>query len=203
MSNSTASPPAWARNTFYILIIIVIIMCIGTFVLKASFVAGDLNVRTASEAIVSLCIGLSVICAIIWVGGITGVTTVSQGVQKALWLTFVVAILSATVAVYKGFFTPHTPEVFRVSGVVEKQDDQTPNDIEISTCFPPYYPIHSTKKNVNLQISKDPEGKFPTLAFSHPAYFTESIDLNDRDKVDLKKDQLTILTPVELKPVPH
>jgi len=200
MSDSVKSPPAWARNIFYLLIVSVLLICVATFILRAACLFTEPDVRSITFAIVTSCVGLSLICGILWIGGVTSLVKLAEGTQKALWVTLIAAVLATTVTVFKGFFG--TPTAYKVTGVVAKMDGKDPRDIVISTRFPPLYPAPLVQKNVGLDVSEEPNGKLPTLAFSHPAYLTAEIDLNDRKLVERQNGALTIIRPIHLVPAP-
>lgn len=200
MSDPVEHPPSWVRSVFYLLIVIVIVACVVTFILGASHILSDPSSQSIRYSIVTFGAGLSLICGILWIGGVTGTISISPATQKAMWVTLIAAVLSITVTVYKDFFG--RAETYDISGVVKKMDGKDPRDIVISIGFPPTYPIPKLEKNVELRVWKEPSGRLPTLAFTHPAYVTEDIDLNDRNKVELMNDKLHIIKPIELKPDP-
>ncbi len=200
MNNLVTGPPAWIRTVFYLLIVVVLLGCVMTFVLKTSSLFTEPGPQSITYTIVVIGAGLSLICGILWVGGVTGIVGISQNTQKALWITLVAAVLSITVSVYKGFFS--SAYTYKVIGEVKKEDNKDPRDIVVSKTYPPIYPVPQTQENVGLDVFEDPSGKLPVLAFSHPDYITERLDLNDRNKVELKDRQLNLREPITLRPMP-
>jgi hypothetical protein len=200
MKDRATSPAAWAGITFYILIIAVLLMCVVTFALNASCLFTEPNLHSVTYSIVALGVGLSLVCGILWTGGVVGIVSISQSTQKALWFTLIAAILSITVTAFKGFFS--TARVYKVTGFLEKTDGKDPRDISISDRSPPLIPAPVVKRNLAFEIWEDPtKGKLPTLLFLHPDYQPEEIDLNDRTKVNLAPNgELNIVNPVKLRP---
>ena len=171
-----------------------------TFVLKASCLFTEIDPQSMTYTIVVFGVGLSLICGILWVGGVTGIINVSPNIQKSLWITLIAAVLSITVSVYKGFFSiAHT---YKVIGEVRKEDGKDPRDIVVSKTYPPIYPVPQAEKNIGLDVFEDPSGKLPVLAFSHSDYITERLDLNDKNKVELKDRELNIKDPITLRLMP-
>lgn len=200
MNRDVKHLPTWVRTTFHLLIVVVLLACVVTFILKASCLFTEPDPQSITYTIVVFGVGLSLICVILWVGAVTGIIDISPSIQKALWVTLVAAVLSITVSVYKGFFS--SAYTYKVTGTVTKEDKKDPTDIIISRTFPPEYPIRHAERNVQLDVVQDSGGKFPTLSFSHPRYKTEPIDLNDRDKVEEKMGVLHIKDKIVLEPMP-
>jgi len=93
--------------------------------------------------------------------------------------------------------------IYTVKGTVGKDDNQLPIDVMIVQRYPPLYPSGDGVIN-GLDVWRDPNGKFPILAFCHEGYTTEAIDLNDQDKVKMEEDNtIRIRERVTLKLIPH
>jgi hypothetical protein len=101
-----------------------------------------------------------------------------------------------------GFSSKSTLASYPVIGTVEKFDQKPVIDITISPRFPPLYPSGSGDI-AGLEVWKGPDGRFPVLAFSHPDYQVEAIDLNDTDKVEEKDGKLRIKEKMILRPFPR
>jgi hypothetical protein len=200
MNKVVTYPPTWVRSTFHLLIVVVLLACVVTFILKASCLFTEPDPQSITYTIVVFGVGLSLICVILWVGAVTGIINISPNIQKALWVTLIAAVLSITVSVYKGFFS--STYTYKVTGTVTKMDGKDPRDIIISETYPPHYPIPQTERNVGLDVVEDSRGKFPVLSFSHPAYKTQPIDLNDSNKVEAKNGELNIKDKIVLEPMP-
>jgi hypothetical protein len=201
MSDHVESPPAWASTIFYLLIIIVLVMCIVAFILEASCIFTEPNKRSINYSIVTFGVGVSLICGILWVGGVTGVVNISKETQKTLWAVLIAGVLSVTVTAYKGFFS--TAGVYKVTGTVIKTDGKDPRDISISDRIPPLTPVPGLKEdNIAFEVREESGGVLPKLLFLHPAYNGKPINLNDRTKVALRNGELIILESVKLDPGP-
>ena len=87
---------------------------------------------------------------------------------------------------------------YNVRGSFIKEDDKSPRDILISVSYPPLYP--SSEGNIcGLKVfRKGPSEEFPVLAFSHPDYATEPIDLNDTNSVKINNEELSIRNTIKL-----
>jgi hypothetical protein len=201
MNNFVASPPTWARNIFYLLIGIVLSAIVVTFILRASCIFTESTHKEIINTVVVFGVGISIICGILWVGGVTGLINISTGFQKAIWVTLIAAILSTTVSVYKGFFSAST---YRVIGTLKKSDGKDPCDISILTRYPPFFPEKEKDnegKIVGLDVWEEPNGRLPILSFSLSGYKREIVDLNDRTKVEKNDGELKIKETIELVPI--
>lgn len=196
MNDQVNTPPAWTTTIFYLLIIIILFICIVTFIQKSSGIVTEPSLNSIRCSVVTFGVGLSLICSILWIGGVSGIVKISELTQKALWITLIAAVLSITVTAFKGILS--TPKVYKVTGSVKKIDGKNSQDISISTRVPLLYPAQLITENLFFDVWEEPNGKLPKLLFYHPDYTAKYIDLNDRTKVELKDGELKILKPIEL-----
>jgi hypothetical protein len=94
------------------------------------------------------------------------------------------------------------PISYWIQGQVKKEDQKPPSDIMISPQFPPFYPT-GDGTIVGLRVWKDPDGKFPVLAFSHDGYAVEAVNLNNKAEVEEEDGELKITKTIVLKPIPQ
>jgi hypothetical protein len=69
-------------------------------------------------------------------------------------------------------------KLYRVAGVLKKDDDSDPGDINITTQYPLMIPDNEGKI-IGLSVSRNAQGHFPKLGFSCPGYGTRGLDLNE------------------------
>jgi hypothetical protein len=98
----------------------------------------------------------------------------------------------------KGITNP--PISYSIKGQVKKEDQKPPSDVQISSQYPPLYPT-GAGTIVGLRVWKDPDGKFPVLAFQHDGYAVEAVDLNDKAQVEENDGELKIKETIVLKPI--
>lgn len=71
-----------------------------------------------------------------------------------------------------------------VRGVIAKEDGISPDDVQVQTHWPPFYPDTSGKLN-GLLVHRNSEGRLPVLAFlPQGKYGSASLDLNTEARVE-------------------
>ena len=87
--------------------------------------------------------------------------------------------------------------VYKVSGKLVKADGKPPYDITIMTQYPPDYP-DGTGDIVGLRVWRDPQGRLPILAFCHPDYAVEAVDLNEPAVAAIQGDKVKLKETIKL-----
>jgi hypothetical protein len=64
-----------------------------------------------------------------------------------------------------------------VSAKIAKSDNKSPKDVQVSLGWPPRAPDPSGKLP-DFTVTRDSDGKFPTLTLLHPEYEADTVDLN-------------------------
>jgi hypothetical protein len=76
--------------------------------------------------------------------------------------------------------------VYMVRGTVETIDRKPPYETVIS--LSPSPEVTAEGEIVGARIRRDSEGKLPTMNFSLYGYHSKGLDLNDKEKVEIKQD---------------
>lgn len=90
---------------------------------------------------------------------------------------------------------------YSVRGLVRKQGADYHGDVNIWKRFPPAH-TDGEGRLVQVEVSREANGRLPTLHFDHPAYRPDRIDLSDERQVEVKGNNVILRDTVVLRPLP-
>jgi hypothetical protein len=124
-------------------------------------------------------------------------------IRKFMYISVGLAAISLLSTIVERLVPPGTPgsnaTIYKVSGKLAKADGKPPIDVTIATRYPPDFPDGSGDI-VGVRVWRDPQGRLPNLAFCHPGYAVEAIDLNEPTLAEIRGDQIKLRETVELLP---